>query len=402
LDPEGFPHTRRLANNSAKPLCTIENVEHLLNSYGIIAQYDVIGKEIQITIPGQHGVTENSANTAIERINSLASLNGLPTAQVPRYVAVIADENPINRAADWMCSKKWDGIDRIDAICDTLVTQEGFPKAFKKTLVTKWLRSVVAAATTPHGFHTRGVLTLQGPQLIGKSSWNRNLMPPGLLRDRSILTGHQLDPGNKDSLTTAIKHLIVEIGELDSSFKRDIARLKGFLTQDRDSVRRPYARTNAEYQRRTVFAATVNEISFLIDKTGNSRFWVIPVTSIDYNHGIDTQQLFAQLKRELDAGATWWLKPKEDARLEELNRDHRAVSVVEEKLLEAFNFDLPADRWSNLSATEVLEWIGYQRPTNSLCRECGGILREHVGQPKKSHGIAKWKVPLDSRKARSL
>jgi putative DNA primase/helicase len=140
----------------------------------------------------------------------------------------------------------------------------------------------------------------------------------------------------------------------------------------------------------------------LLDKTGNTRFWVIPVTSIDYNHGVDTQQLFAQLKQKLDAGATWWLKPKEDARLEELNRDHRAVSVVEEKLLEAFDFDLPADQWSNLSATLVLEYIGYQRPSNPLCRECGGILREHVGQPKKSHGIAKWKVPLDSRKARSL
>ena len=114
------------------------------------------------------------------------------------------------------------------------------------------------------------------------------------------------------------------------------------------------------------------------------------------------QQVFAQLKQELDDGATWWLTPEEDARLEELNRDHRAVSVLEEKLLEVFDFDLPHDRWSNLSATEVLEYIGYQRPTNPLCRECGGILREHVGQPKKSHGIAKWKVPLDSRKTRSL
>jgi len=68
--------------------------------------------------------------------------------------------------------------------------------------------------------------------------------------------------------------------------------------------------------------------------------------------------------------------------------------VLEEKLLEAFNFDLPHERWANLSATEVLERIGYQRPTNPLCRECGGILREHLGQPKKNQGIMKWKVPL--------
>jgi putative DNA primase/helicase len=192
------------------------------------------------------------------------------------------------------------------------------------------------------------------------------------------------------------------LGELDSSFRKDVARLKGFITQEKDKVRRPYSRTDSEYQRRTVFCATVNEVNFLIDKTGNSRFWVIPVTSIDYNHKVDMQQVFAQLKQALDDGATWWLKPKEDARLEELNRDHRAVSVLEEKLLEAFDFDLPADRWSNLSATEVLEYIGYQRPTNPLCRECGGILREHVGQPKYSRKIAKWKVPLGTGNTRSL
>lgn len=114
------------------------------------------------------------------------------------------------------------------------------------------------------------------------------------------------------------------------------------------------------------------------------------------------QQVFAQLKRELEAGATWWLTPEEDARLEELNRDHRAVSALEEKLLEVFDSDLPLDRWSNLSATEVLEDIGYQRPTNPLCRECGGILREHFGTPKKSQGVAKWKVPLNSKRTGSL
>jgi predicted P-loop ATPase len=31
-------------------------------------------------------------------------------------------------------------------------------------------------------------------------------------------------------MTTAITHWIVELGELDSSFKKEIARLKAFLT----------------------------------------------------------------------------------------------------------------------------------------------------------------------------
>jgi len=347
-----------------------------------------------IQIPGLTVMTDNYHNSVIESINSLAALNDIAITQVPKYIGVIADRNPVNPVGNWITSKPWDGNNRLPDICNTLTTQDDYPGDFKDLLLKKWLISAVAAVMLPSGFHSRGILTLQGPQGCGKTSWVRSLIPDDILREAVILTGHHLDPSNKDSLTTAIKHWIVEIGELDSSFKKDIARLKGFVTQGTDKVRRPYARTDSEYQRRTVFCATVNEVNFLIDKTGNSRFWVIPVVSIDYDHKIDMRQLFAQLKQSLDDGATWWLTPDEDVRLDELNRDHRAVSVLEEKLLDALDFDLPPNRWRNMSATEVLEFIAYNRPPNPLCRECGGILREYCGQPKKIQGIMKWKVPL--------
>ena len=40
LDPERFPHTRPLKNGSFRPKGTIENVEFMINSYGITAEYD--------------------------------------------------------------------------------------------------------------------------------------------------------------------------------------------------------------------------------------------------------------------------------------------------------------------------------------------------------------------------
>jgi predicted P-loop ATPase len=83
------------------------------------------------------------------------------------------------------------------------------------------------------------------------------------------------------------------------------------ITSDMDKIRRPYARTASEYSRRTVFVATVNEDRFLIDSTGNSRFWTLPVVEINYEHGIDMQQLFAQLVVDFNNGAIWWLS-KED------------------------------------------------------------------------------------------
>jgi predicted P-loop ATPase len=240
-------------------------------------------------------------------------------------------------------------------------------------------------------------LVLQGRQLLGKTSWFLSLIPDALLRDRVILTGHHLDPANKDSLTTAIKAWIVEMGELDSTFRKDVARLKGFLTSDMDKVRRPYARTNAEYQRKTVFCASVNEEMFLVDTTGNSRFWTLPVIEIDYRHGIDMQQVFAQLAVDLDQGAQWWLTPEEDAELEVQNDTHRAVSSLEELILPELDFDMSKELWRYKSATEVLQHISIDRPTNPQCRECGNFLRRHFGSPKKIQGVMRWKVPLKSR-----
>ena len=48
--------------------------------------------------------------------------------------------------------------------------------------------------------------------------------------------------------------------------------------------------------------------------TGNTRFWTIPVTRINFEHGIDMQAVFAQIAVAYDAGEQWWLTQAEEAR----------------------------------------------------------------------------------------
>lgn len=182
--------------------------------------------------------------------------------------------------------------------------------------------------------------------------------------------------------------------------KKNAARLKGFITADRDKVRRPYARLESEYQRRTVFVATVNDTNFLVDLTGNSRWWTIPVIKIDYQHGVNMQQLYAQLAVELDQGAQWWLTPEEECSLEQQNLTHRVVSALRERILDAVDLQRAHD--SNLpamTAIDVLRSLGVNFPTNPQCRDCAGILRELFGDHKRINGRDKWRVPLSSRKA---
>lgn len=51
------------------------------------------------------------------------------------------------------------------------------PVQLRDVLIHRWLISAVAAVMVPQGFFGRGILTLQGPQSIGKTSWIRELVP---------------------------------------------------------------------------------------------------------------------------------------------------------------------------------------------------------------------------------
>lgn len=374
---------------------TIDNVAHLLSHEGITVRYNVIKKKDEICIPGHQGTSDNVDNVTLTRIVSAASKHGLPTGHVPGFVQAIADRNAYNPVADWIRSHKWDGVDRLGDVCATVVEQTDYPKALKETLLRKWLLSAVAAVLVPTGFRCRGVLTLQGAQGIGKTSWVKSLVTDAGLRDDVVKLDHHMDAGNKDTILGAISHWVVEIGELESSFRKDIARLKGFLTSDSDRVRRPYDRRESEYPRRTVFMATVNDSNFLTDTTGNTRWWVIPVQSLDFHHGINMQQVFAQLAVDLENGAQWWLSEEEEQMLEALNRRHQTISTIAETLAEYVDlngFDGP--RVASLTATEMLEVMGYKQPTNPQAKECAAALRALLGDSKRIKGINRWKVPL--------
>ena len=393
LNPDSFHNQPRKGSNAIPT--TIANVKHLLKMYCIIVRYNVISKKLNITLPGVSGTVENYDSIVMTHIINLANLNGMSASSIPEFIMAIADKKQVNPAADWIRSKPWDGVDRVPTICETIIAQDDFSEALKVTLMYRWSLSLVAAALAVSGFKARGVLTLQGAQSKGKSSWIGSLVPDEMLRAMLVKGEFHLDGANKDSVLTAISHWIVEIGELDSSFKKDIARLKGFLTADRDKIRVPYGRTACEYPRRTVFAATVNDSSFLVDTTGNSRWWTIPVKEINYKHGIDMQQLFAQLAVDFEKGEQWWLTPEEEIELEKSNANHKVISVIQELIVTAIDVDkIGEDNLPTMSAIELLKHLCIERPRNIECKECAAMLREMLGEHKRINGINKWRIPL--------
>lgn len=365
---------------------TIENVDYLLDRSNITVGWDVIKKRLIAHRDGKA--------CSIVEIVSLATRHGLYGSWLQPFVLDIAMRNPHNPVADWIGSVPWDGIDRLPDLYATVKAAEGYPEDMKETLIYRWLLSATAAALLKgKRFSTRGVLTLQGPQGAGKTSWIANLVPAGLRRDDWVKRDHHLDGGSKDSILGGISHWITEIGELDSSFRKDVARLKGFLTNDCDKVRPPYGRVEVEFDRRTVFAATVNEAEFLVDQTGNTRFWTLAIESLHFDHAIDMQQVFAQLAGEYRRGAQWWLTAEEDQRLAAYNTRHRAINAVAERVKDFIDAE-PAEgaQGTYMTAIQVLNEIGINQPSNTQCRDCGAVLRELYGPPRRVHGRDQWRV----------
>ncbi len=391
MTAENFPD-RPLRQGSPIPPATIDNVAYLLDGARIACRYNEVKKNVEIAIPGHAGTAENLNEVTMTAIVSLCAQHGMSTGHTGEYVNAIADRHAYNPVADWIRSRPWDGTDRLPGIYATVVAQEDYPAVLKRILLNKWLRSAVAAALVP-GYKGRGVLTFQGAQGIGKTSWVKELVSDPALRDSVVKLDHHLDGNNKDSILGAIANWIVEIGELDSSLKKDVARLKGFITSDSDRVRRPYARREAEYPRRTLFVATVNDPNFLVDGTGNSRWWTIAADKLDYDHGIDTQQLFAQMAVEVAQGGEWWLTPEEDGLLADWNARHVVTSVVADNIHAWLALD-GKQNIVTMTPTELLRTVGIDRPTNPQAKECGAILRDLFGPPRRINGRDKWKVPL--------
>ncbi|KVX10615.1 hypothetical protein WL01_22530 [Burkholderia ubonensis] len=389
MPPVGFmtwPHM----SDKGQPLNTIPNLQYLLANYGFTVRYDVIRKDLVVTYPGQSGTPDNQRTKAIDTVSSLCALNRLPKTDVKSFLLTIGDENPRNPVMDFITSKPWDGRSRFNDLLETVQTRDGYDRDMFALLMRRWLISAVAAAAKPSGFRSKGVLVFQGEQSIGKTAWFISLLPEAL-RDM-LKVDATINPDNKDTIISAVSHWLVELGEFDGTLRKaDIARLKGFISQDVDQFRRPYGHSEEKFPRRTVFFASVNPEQFLADESGNVRWWTIPVASINYQHAIDMQQLWREVFEWFEAGERWWLERDEEARLEAGNDKHRRVDPIEELIRGTYEPDDPCIR--KMAASDVLREIGFERPTTGQSRVAAQVLKSMFGEPRMNRGRAVFSMP---------
>ena len=389
------------ASDKGKPKKHIANLREICRRLGVTIRYNEISKETEILIPGMGFSRDNEANASLAWLRSECSLFDFPPEPVQEYSIVLADENQFNPVRSWVGSKPWDGEDRFQALCDTVRAKydDCDPNArwLKEQLIKRWMISAIAGAYSPSGVSAHGVLVFQGSQYLGKTKWFKNLVPGDL---DLIKDGMLLRPDDKDSVKQVTSFWLVELGELDSTFKRsDIAALKAFITKDSDEYRRPYDKRESHYARRTVFFGSVNPREFLHDHTGNRRYWTIECEELDHSHDIDMQQCWAQVLSMYQAGESHFLTPGEMDALNDHNESFTAAEPVDEKIATGYDWASSPATWEWKTSTQVLQEVGIDRPTRAEATTAAMTLRKLNGDKGRRSGGRNYLLTPPTRSA---
>lgn len=367
---------------------TAENLERLCKAYGVRFRYNELAHAVELFVEGAVLGGDLAKNIQISMVENLARINSYPAPQVLSNIDEVAFKNAYNPAAEWVRSKPWDGVERIGALLDTLSLHAAQDRAFAGVLFRKWLLGATAILTgAAEKFEF--VLTLVDPMGgLGKTRWANRLCPKAWMAD-----GVTLDTRDKDSVLQVTSKWIVELGELDATFKRsDISALKAFLSRAHDEVRPAYARASNLYRRRTAFMASVNQVRFLVDDTNNRRFWPIQVTAVNYEHDVDMQQVWAEALAAVEAGETWYLSGEQNVQIGETNDTFRAADPIEELLDHAYDPEAPCFR--ELTATEIAREIGLGVPTRQQLMKIAAHLIKCGVTSRKVAGLSRYKLPV--------
>ena len=174
-----------------------------------------------------------------------------------------------NPVVDYLKSLKWDGKKRIERLFINLL--EADDTDLNRAMTRKWMIAAVKRCLIP-GSKFDPMIVLQGSGGIGKSTICERLSK-GFY---STISLDEID-NVKDLIAKMNKTWIGIIDEMDSFRKKDMNRIKSFLSETETTVRLAYARNPKPFKRHCVFIGSTNDETFLRDYTSpvERRFWII-------------------------------------------------------------------------------------------------------------------------------
>ncbi len=345
----------------------LQIIKNILKTLNITIKYNEITKETEVKgLPIEY--PEDSAVELLPAfISEICIMNHIKykDKDIKNELLLLSESNRYNPVQDMLTNNKWDKLDRFKTLFEILnITDDNL----SQTLIKKWLCQTVMIVFNSKEclFGIDGVLVFQGPQGIGKTRFIRNLA----LNSDWFKEGACIDLNDKDSRIETSKGWIVELGELDSTLKKKQSAIKAYFTNTMDEVRLPYGQKSTKKPRRTSFFASVNPEEFLVDETGNRRYWTVRVSNID-NDRLEKLgknfilQLWLQAYTIIkDNPQGFRLTEEETKALNSRNNNHSEYVAFEEEI--TLRMDFKNNIKEEWTTTEINEKIFENKSSSTL------------------------------------
>lgn len=296
------------------------------------------------------------------------------------YSTCIADYHPFHLYMEEL--PDWDGKDRLEALARRVSDSPLWVRSFRT-----WMLGLAAQWAGMTGLHANSVapVLVSSEQGRRKSTFCKALMPPALARyytDNLKLTAQ----GKPERLLAEMG--LVNMDEFDKYTVQQMPLLKNLMQMANLNICKAYQKNFRNLPRIASFIATSNRFDLLTDPTGSRRFICIEVEhSIDCE-GIEHDQIFAQLKAELQSGARHWFTKQEEWELQKHNARFYRPCPAEEVFNACYRAAEAGDETCRrLSASEIYRNLQKKNPaamrgsnpaTFAQTLSAMGVMRKHT------------------------
>lgn len=262
----------------------------------------------------------------------LTDTYGLPSiarAALTEAIQTVAHTRRFHPIREHLQSLVWDDKTRIDKWLMHVLgeTPQSLTPAMREYLQIVgrcWLLGMVNRVMRP------GCKFDYCPVLEGVGGLRKSTMVE-ILADSQYFSNTPFEVGRGKEAQEQVQGLwLYEIAEMTHFSKAEVGAIKAFITSKVDRYRVAYGTTVGSFYRQCVLVGTTNENTYLRDRTGNRRFWPIPV-----RHVINTEwlikyrnQLLAEAFALYQQGADYTPSPDAERRLFVPMQESRLVETA--------------------------------------------------------------------------
>jgi hypothetical protein len=344
--------------SKSKPKQTKSNdkwqvLEDIIEEWNLKFRYNVITKVLDVSannkeyeplqlLPGDI-IREMEVNRGIRSISTNKLMEMISNQSICTMY------NPVESFFESL--PKWNKEDNIKKLCDYIELDRDENRNFFESMFKKHMIRTVKCAKIPD-YINRMVLVYHGPQEIGKTMLFRWMTPRELYNEESI------NPTEKDSVLALGRYLVINMDELDSLSKKDVSKLKAFISRGEIIKRVAYGRHDERFNRIASFVGSTNKSGILADTT-NTRWIILKVKKFDWQNyikNVEPLQIWAQalamLKEDTYAGELSLSEKQERERRNSI--EFLETSAEREILLKHFT---ESNDSKGLTATEIKHLI---------------------------------------------